>query len=90
MTPERTAAYGRVMAALKDVGPTKLLPREQDTIRASADALLFADAGDDLAGAAVAIGSLAETLVSSGRWLEESVNRLTRDVIDCGPTPVTA
>jgi hypothetical protein len=34
------------------------------------------------------MGELAEHLVTSGRWLEERVDRLVDDILGCGPAPV--
>jgi hypothetical protein len=47
MTPnaDRAQAYGRVVKTLDDLGPTKLLADEQETIRSAADALLFEEDG---------------------------------------------
>lgn len=85
MTTERTQAYGRVLQTLAELGPTKLLPAEQARIRDAADTLIFAT---DLAEARDAlhdIGALAGHLLSSGRWLEERVDLLVADLVDCGP-----
>jgi hypothetical protein len=90
-TPERSQSYGRVVQTLRDVGPSKLLPREQDTIREAADALLFAaDPLDDPdAGAAVAeVEALAAHLAETGRRQPERAAALVDDVIGCGLMPV--
>ena len=47
MSPERSSAYRRVMKTLEDMGPSKLLDREQQRIRYAADNLIFSN---DLAG----------------------------------------
>ena len=88
MTSERSQAYGRVMRALEDVGPAKLLDAERERIRGAADTLFFAeDLGVDVeARDAVAdMTALARNLVESDRWLEESARRLLADVLACGP-----
>lgn len=85
MTDERTFAYGRVMKTLADVGPSKLLPSEQGRLRDAADVLVFASSVDETREALRDTALLGEALVSSGRWLEESVNRLLADLVDCGP-----
>jgi hypothetical protein len=86
MTNERKQAYGRVVKTLGELGPSKLLRTEQARIRDAADTLIFAA---DLAQARDALrdmGVLAEHLVASGRWLEESVDALIEDLLSCGPT----
>jgi hypothetical protein len=84
MTPnaDRALAYGRVVKTLDDLGPTKLLPAEQDIIRTAADALLFEeDAYDALAQ----VEDLAERLVEAERWTPERAQALVDDVTACGP-----
>jgi hypothetical protein len=80
MTNERTAAYGRVVKTLDELGPSKLQGAEQARIRDAADTLIFASD----------VGQLAEALVASGRWLEATVDRLVDDLLACGPTQVAA
>jgi hypothetical protein len=83
----RSAAYGRIVATLREVGPSKLLPAEQETIREAADALLFTEdpLGDELACEAVRdVEALAEKLVATGRWNAERADALVNDVVACG------
>ena len=80
---ERSQAYGRVMSTLREVGPTKLLPAEQETIREAADALFFAE--DATRDAAEKIEELGQHLVDSERWLPERAQGLVSDVLACGP-----
>jgi hypothetical protein len=86
MTNERTQAYGRVVKTLGELGPSKLQPAEQARIRAAADTLIFASDVDETREALRDMGRLAEALVASGRWLEESVDRLIEDLLGCGPS----
>ena len=88
MTNERTEAYGRVVKTLDELGPSKLLPAEQARIREAADILIFAADVEETRDSLRDIGKLAEVLVTSGRWLEESVDRLIEDLLGCGPTQV--
>ncbi len=88
MTNERTQAYGRVVKTLDELGPSKLLPAEQARIREAADCLLFASEVDETRDSLRDIGKLAEMLVASGRWLEETVDRLIEDLLGCGPTQI--
>lgn len=82
MDSDRSLAYGRVVKTLDDVGPTKLLPAEQQIIRTAADALLFdGDAYDELA----AVEDLAQSLVDADRWSAEAARQLVDDVAACGP-----
>ena len=87
MNSERSQCYGRVISTLEDLGPTKLLPAEQDRIRDAADTLLFA-ADLDSPGAREAledVTSLLAALVESGRWTQERANDLAEDLGGCGP-----
>jgi hypothetical protein len=88
MTNDRTQAYGRVVQTLDELGPTKLQPSEQARIRDAADTLIFAADIADAREALLDMGELAELLVSSGRWLEERVDRLVDDLLSCGPAPL--
>src|SRR3954470_7106610 len=90
MTNNRTQAYGRVVKTLDELGPSKLLAAEQARIRDAADILIFASDVDETREALRDIGRLAEALVASGRWLEETVDRLIEDLLGCGPTQVPA
>ena len=90
MTSERTQAYGRVVKTLEDIGPTKLLPAEQDRIRDAADTLIFAVDMDDARVALEDINALSEHLVESGRWSETLAERLVDDILSCGPLTPTA
>ena len=79
---DRALAYGRVVKTLDELGPTKLLPDEQDTIRLAADALLFEeDAYEEL----TRVEDLAERLVEAERWTPERAQTLVDDVAACGP-----
>jgi hypothetical protein len=90
MTNERTQAYGRVVKTLDELGPSKLFPAEQARIRDAADILIFASDIEETRDSLRDIGKLAEVLVASGRWLEETVDRLIEDLLGCGPTQVPA
>jgi hypothetical protein len=88
MTSQRSAAYGRVMRTLRELGPAKLLADEQDRIRHAADSLLFCrDLLSSPAARAVLadVDLLTERLVESGRWTAERAGRLYDDVWACGP-----
>jgi hypothetical protein len=90
-TPERSQSYGRVVQALRDMGPSKLLPGEQETIREAADALLFtSDPLDDadVVEAVARVEALAAHLAETGRWKPERAAALVDDVIGCGLVPV--
>jgi hypothetical protein len=88
MTNERTQAYGRVVKTLDELGPSKLFPAEQARIREAADTLIFAGDVEETRDSLRDIGKLAEVLVASGRWLEETVDRLIEDLLGCGPIQV--
>jgi hypothetical protein len=89
----RSDAYGRVIQTLRDLGPSKLLPREQDAIREAADTLFFAEdvLGDETAtDAVVAIEDLTTTLIEADRWTADRAEQLLADVLACGPAPSAA
>jgi hypothetical protein len=88
MNNERTQAYGRVVQTLGELGPTKLLPSEQARIRDAADILIFAVDLDEANEALSDVGALAEHLLSTGRWMEQRVDKLVADLAACGPTAV--
>jgi hypothetical protein len=84
----RAQAYGRVIAAISGVGPSKLDAREQELVREAADALLFCeDVTADAAArdALAAVRGLAEHLVETDRWIQASAEQLVADVVACGP-----
>ena len=71
MTADRTQAYGRVVKTLEDLGPSKLLPHEQELIREAADTLIFAADLAEARSALADVEALAEHLASTGRWTAE-------------------
>ena len=86
-TSDRSKAYGRVVQTLRDLGPAKLLPAEQDLIRETADTLLFAatpESDDTVGDAVTTLETVAAHLVASERWTAEAVSRLVDDVLACG------
>lgn len=88
MSPSRTQAYRRVIHTLNELGPSKLLPAEQDRIRLAADNLIFSrDLVRDVAAhdALEDIDRLSRALVRSGRWKQVTATRLAGDVRACGP-----
>ena len=93
MTGDRARAYARVTRTLRELGPAKLLPAEQDLIRHAVDTLIFsADLhGDPSARAACSdIHALRERLVASGRWSAHRADELVDDVWSVGPPPLTS
>jgi hypothetical protein len=85
MTSERSQAYGRVMQKIADLGPSKLHQSEQDRIRDAADTLLFCEDGTCAAEALDDVRALTGHLVESGRWLDETAERLLGDLEGTGP-----
>ena len=85
MNSERTLAYGRVVKTLEDLGPAKLQPAEQASVREAADTLIFAADLDEARQAMADIDVLAEHLVASDRWSEERAKQLVDDLLACGP-----
>ena len=91
MNADRADSYTRLTHYLEDVGPAKLHDDEQQRVREAADTLLFAPGlDDDVAGALEDINALAGTLVDSGRWEPEGVERLVELVSACGPEEAQA
>ena len=88
MSPERATAYRRVIKTLEDMGPSKLLEREQQRIRYAADNLIFStdiSNDPDALEAVNDVEELCRTLVDSGRWEQVTAERLADDVLQCGP-----
>ncbi len=89
----RSDAYGRVVQTLRDLGPSKLLPAEQDTIREAADTLFFTEdvrADEAATDALVAVEDLVTNLIEADRWTADRAEQLLSDVLACGPTRRTA
>jgi hypothetical protein len=89
MTCERAQAYGRVMKTIENLGPTKLQPDERDSIRETADQLLFTEDIDTAESALTDAIELAVRLTESGRWIEETANELVADMAACGPVELS-
>ncbi len=90
MSPERVQAYRRVVELLDELGPSKLLPKEQDRVRHAADNLIFSsDLAEDSAAreSLVDVQRLCELLLNSGRWEEVTATRLVDCISRCGPAP---
>ena len=88
MTENRAHAYGRIVRTLRDLGPAKLWPAEEECIREAADALLFCDdlVEDSVARSALDYAAgLVEHLIDAERWTVESARRLLDDIWACGP-----
>jgi hypothetical protein len=85
MSNERTQAYRRVMQTLADIGPAKLQASEQQRIRDAADTLVLSPGGEDVRAALLDMSELAEHLLCSGRWIDDSVDVLLADIVACGP-----
>jgi hypothetical protein len=74
------------MKTLDDMGPSKLLPDEQDSVREAADVLFFAEQAEDLDFDALErTRATIERLVSTERWTEERAGELAADLEACGP-----
>ncbi|MBO0768757.1 MAG: hypothetical protein J2O48_08760 [Solirubrobacterales bacterium] len=87
MSPERTDAYRRVLQVLEDLGPSKLQDDEVDRIRYAADSLVLTTDldSDDAIEAIAEIRLMLDHLVDSGRWSQESADKLNDDILACGP-----
>jgi hypothetical protein len=87
MTSDRARAYRRVTKTLHDIGPAKLWPAEQVTIRDAADALVFAcDMSSQEARVALAaVVVLSDELIDAGRWTPSRAHQLLDDLWACGP-----
>ena len=88
MTTNRARAYGRVMNLISELGPAKLHPGEQQTIRDAADALLFtADVSSDpeATEALTHLEDALDRLVASDRLIPETAETLLHAVEACGP-----
>ena len=89
MTRDRARAYARVTTTLRELGPAKLLPAEQQRIRHAIDTLIFASDLDGAMSRAACsdIHALRDDLVASGRWSALRANELVDDVWSAGPVP---
>jgi hypothetical protein len=89
MNSHRAAAYGSVATLLRELGPAKLTPAEQQRIRHAADELIFSESlvTDERAQAAVMdVGALGRHLVETGRWSARRAATLLDAVYACGPS----
>jgi hypothetical protein len=89
MTPERSAAYRRLMN-LVDCFENALLPEELQQVREAADALLFCDTLETDREAREALrtaGDLVLRRVVSGCPVGAVADRLLVDLVSCGPEP---
>ena len=88
MTPERSQAYGRLMAVVSAEGEGALDAAEQQVIRDAGDALFFCEdiaLDDDARDALARVSDLAGQLVGAERWDPELAERVLQDLEDCGP-----
>jgi hypothetical protein len=87
MSPERTQSYKRVMRTQIEIGPSKLLPSEQERVRDAADTLIFSSGLSDEPAAIdtlADVDELCRDLVASGRWERVTAARLAQDLRGCG------
>jgi hypothetical protein len=87
MTSHRAHAYRRVTKTLRDMGPAKLWPAEQATIRNAADALVFATdlSSEEARMALAAVVVLTDELIDAQRWTPSRAQQLLDDIWFCGP-----
>ncbi len=88
VSPERAAAYRRVMQTLADVGPAKLHEAEEQRLRHAADNLIFSWTLEEDLEAREAIDDverLSRALAESGRWEQAAAAHLAALVLECGP-----
>jgi hypothetical protein len=89
---DRVFAYRQVVETLRDIGPTKLLPEEQERIRHAADQLILTEElFDDQAAldALADVQRLCHDLVDAERWEHDRAMQLADDVAACGPSALT-
>jgi hypothetical protein len=88
VTPERSRAYGRLMAVISTDGEAALEPAEQEVLREAADALFFCEdvaLDEDARDALSRVSDLTGQLVGAERWDPELAERVLQDLEDCGP-----
>ena len=80
------------MRTLADLGPSKLLPAEQEQLRETAEALFFCESSDDrhAIDALTAAVEHVRHLVGSDRWTQERGAELVADLEACGPAALVA
>ncbi len=87
MDARRARAYTRALTTITDLSAAELHPSEQEALRASADALLFAERAydDAVAGALRQADTTVDRLVEAGRLLPETADRIVEELEACGP-----
>lgn len=85
MTPERHNHYRAVMTTIEELGPSKLQPGERATLTECAEDLLLSDDAASTREAYDRANDLLQHLVSSGRWMEVTAERLGEHLVVCGP-----
>ena len=89
MTPERAAAYTRLMAIIDDAHD--LLLSEGRELRGAADALIFAATpGVDTSQALAEARAVRQALVDSKRWSRRRADALLSTLRACGPQGLAA
>jgi hypothetical protein len=89
VTPERSAAYRRLMCLL-DCFEADLLPDERQQVREAADALLFCVLLESDREAREALRTASDLVlrrVVSGCAVGSVADRLLVDLVSCGPEP---
>jgi hypothetical protein len=89
---DRVFAYRQVVATLRELGPSKLLPDEQERIRHAADQLILTEELFDDPAALDALADaqrLCHDLVEAERWEQDRAMQLADDVAACGPSALT-
>ena len=77
-----------MVRTLREEGPVKLQPAEQERIRDSADALFFCEdiaLDEDAREALSRVTDLTGQLVGAERWDPELAEQALQDLEDCGP-----
>jgi hypothetical protein len=88
VTPERSKAYGRLMAVVSAGGEVALEPSEQEILREAGDALFFCEdiaLDDDAREALSRVSDLTGQLVGAERWDPELAEQVLQDLEECGP-----
>jgi hypothetical protein len=84
-------AYRLVVRTLREIGPIKLLPEEQERIRHAADQLILTEEllEDQAALDALAdVQRLCHDLIEAERWDHGRAMQLADEVAACGPPAV--
>lgn len=79
---DRGDAFIALSRELEALGPSKLHPQEKTTLTEAANARLFEE--PEATDALEAANQLLDSLVESGRWLDDTAAKVRELILGCG------